>query len=82
MALFQISNQTTNINPKANWDTGNIRNSIVVKPPPRPKDYTTCDIVISLTGSTTLLNRCRFRTEAWHGAQPGRDLLVGNFLFS
>jgi hypothetical protein len=76
MSLFQITNQTSSINLKAGWNTGNSRSSIVVKPPPKPEDYTTCEVGISLSGAVVVFNKCRYPTEARHGAQPSKDLFI------
>jgi hypothetical protein len=79
MALYKISDQSITIGLKANWNTGNSRNSIITKPPPRPSDYTSCiyDIFI-FSGNIISLRNCREKTEAWHGAQLNKDIMINN----
>jgi hypothetical protein len=77
MALFNIKSQSSSSILTPTWNTGNTRDSLVVKPTPKPEDYTSCNFAVSLSGGATiLLNKCRFQTEAEHGSQPNKDLFV------
>jgi hypothetical protein len=76
MAIFNIKSQISSIILTPSWTTGNDRDSIVAKPAPKPEDYTSCKISISESGSTVFLNKCRYKTEAEHGAQPNKDLFI------
>lgn len=75
MSLYNIVSSTSYNIPKATWNTGNSRENLVVKPNPGPENYV-CLFSISITGSPIPLNKCRYETEAEHGAQPGSDLFI------
>jgi hypothetical protein len=79
MALYKISDQSVTMNLKPSRDIGNSRNSIAPKPPLKPSDYTSCIYnVFPFSGNIISLRNCREKTEAWHGAQFNKDIMINN----
>lgn len=77
MALFHIKSQSSSNILAPAWNTGNARDTLVVKPTPNPSsNFTVCNFALSTTGSIIQLNKCRYNTEAQHGSQPGKDLFI------
>jgi len=76
MSLYNIQSDSSFNVPKATWNTGNNRATLNTKPEPKISDYTSCIFNLSITGAVSSLKPCRYKTEAWHGSQPSKDLSV------
>lgn len=76
MAIFNIKSKIGSNLTKANWETGNRRENLVIKPTPLPyRDYTDCVFGFSETGLIGLSSSfCIMKTEALHGSQPNKDI--------
>ena len=75
--IYNIKSKDTFDTVKQSWNTGNSRETIVAKPKPNPVlNFISCDFSISITGSVSQLNKCKYPTEAEHGTQPNKDLFI------